>query len=64
MTTIERLESVLREYTQVLDPQHGLVMSIKRSLLQCLSQVSLHDRGETKNIPDFIFSFTRSPLDL
>ena len=37
-TTLQRLENSLRELSAFLHPHHGLVMTLKRSLMLCYSQ--------------------------
>ena len=37
-TTLARLERVLRDFSAFLHPHHGLLMTVKRSLMFCYSQ--------------------------
>ena len=39
VTTIPRLHSKILQFSQFLHPTHGLIMTAKRSLVQCYSQL-------------------------
>ena len=39
VTTIQRLHSKIIQFLEFLHPTHGLIMTAKRSLVQCYSQL-------------------------
>lgn len=45
VTTIERLEEVIETFSRILHPHHALLMMVKRSLLNCYSQVPISSVG-------------------
>eukprot|EP00094_Tigriopus_californicus_P009904 TCALIF_09550-PA protein Name:"Similar to msta Protein msta, isoform B (Drosophila melanogaster)" AED:0.04 eAED:0.05 QI:0/1/0/1/1/1/2/0/547 len=45
ITTIERLEEVIETFSRILHPNHALLMMVKRSLLNCYSQVPISTVG-------------------